>query len=72
MESQWDLALVAGAAFVAVMVLVYLANRRRRHLEALLNDFIQRQVLWVRRKKKAAELKLNQRENPSTKEPSSH
>lgn len=53
-----DLILWMVGGFIAIMVLVSLANRRRRHLEALLNDYIQRQVLWVRRKKKAAELKL--------------
>lgn len=58
MIAQLDTILWISGALVAVTCLIVMANRRRRHLEALVNDYIQRQVLWVRRKKKAAELKL--------------
>lgn len=44
-------------ALVAISCLVRMANKRRKHLQGLLNDYVQRQILWVRRKQKAVELK---------------
>ena len=53
-----------GAA-VAVLVLVRLADRRRRDLRALLYDYVQRQLLWIRRKQKAAEMKAAKKQAES-------
>ena len=60
MEIQWDWILWAGGALVAVVCLVNIANLRRKPLQGLLREYVERQVLWVRRKVKAAEIKSNQ------------
>lgn len=48
---------------IALACIIKMSNMRRKHLHGLLKEYIARQVLWVRRKMKAAELKNKKSES---------
>ncbi len=60
-----DTVLWGLGALIAILVLVRLADKRRRDLRALLYDYVQRQLLWIRRKQKAAEMKAAKKQAES-------
>ncbi len=63
MDLQWDWILWGLGALLAVVCLVKISMARRKHLQGLLREYVERQVLWIRRKIKAAELKSKKSED---------
>ena len=60
MIAQLDTILWISGALMAVTCLIVMANRRRRHLEALVNDYIQRQVLLGATQKESSGAQVSQ------------